>query len=134
LEEVQVDQQINLPALLKMVVQVVELLGLEVPLREPELLVKEIVVALKMTGALDRLPAVAAAEVQQQHQVEHPVRALLIHSVELLLFTLRAGMVKEHQTLLTQTWPGPRIQEMVAMVQRMERVLHLVVPAVQVSS
>jgi hypothetical protein len=103
LEEVQVDQQIKLPVLLKMVVQAAVHLGLQVLLLVPELLGKDLAVELKMTEQQDRSLAVVAGEVQQQDQAEHLEPVHLVHIVELLQFMLQVGMVKELQTLSTQT-------------------------------
>jgi predicted nucleic acid-binding protein len=103
LEEVQVDQQIKLPALLKMVVRVEVHLGLQVLLKGPELLVKEITVARKMTAMQDLLQVEVAAEVHRRVKRVVLERAHLIHSVELLRFMLQVVMVKELQTLSTQT-------------------------------
>jgi hypothetical protein len=117
LEEVQVDQQIKLPALLKMVVRVVVHLGLQVLLQELELLVKDLVAARKMTVMQDLSLEVVAEEVHRRAKRVVLVRAHLIHSVELLRFMLQVVMVKELQTLSTQTCLEVQIQEMVAMAR-----------------
>jgi hypothetical protein len=128
LEEVQVDQQINLLARLKMAVQVAEHLGRRVLVQEPELLGKDLEVELKMTEQQDRSLAAVAGEVQQQDRADHLAPVHLVHIVELLQFMLQVVMVKELQTLSTQTWLEVRTQETVAMAQRMEQVLHLLAP------
>jgi hypothetical protein len=117
LEEVQVDKRINLPALLKMVVQVAEHLGLQVLLQGPELLVKDLVAARKMTAMQDLLQVAAAVEVHRRVKRVVLVRVHLIHSVELLRFMLQVVMVKELQTLSTRTWLEVQTQEMVAMAR-----------------
>jgi hypothetical protein len=114
---VQVDKRINLLALLKMVVQVAEHLGLQVLLQELELLVKDLVVARKMTAMQDLSQEVVAEEVHRRVKRVVLVRVHLIHSVELLRFMLQVAMVKELQTLSTRTWLEVQTQEMVAMAQ-----------------
>jgi response regulator RpfG family c-di-GMP phosphodiesterase len=131
---VQVDKRINLLALLKMVVQVAAHLGLQVLLQEPELLDKDLAAARKMMEVQDRSLAAVAGEVQQQDRADHLAPVHLVHIVELLQFMLQVVMVKELQTLSTQTWLEVRTQETVAMAQRMEQVLHLLAPVVRVSS
>jgi hypothetical protein len=114
---VQVDKRINLPALLKMVVQVAEHLGLQVLLQGPELLVKDLAVAPKMTAQQDLSLVVVAEEVHRRAKRAVLERAHLVHSVELLQFMLQVVMVKELQTLSTRTWLEVQTQEMVAMAQ-----------------
>jgi len=103
LEEVQVDKRINLPALLKMVVQVAEHLGLQVLLQGPELLDKDLAVERKMTVMQDLLQGVAVVEVPKRDKRAALAPVHLVHSVELLQFMLQVVMVKELQTLSMQT-------------------------------
>jgi hypothetical protein len=103
LEEVQVDQQINLPARLKTVVQAAARPGLQVLLQGPELLGKDLAAERKMTAMQDLLQVVVAVEVLRRDKRVARAQVHLVHSVELLRFMLQVVMVKELQTLSMQT-------------------------------